>query len=110
MANEPKPVDPDKMSRVKQFVETYRMARKSDRWRPVWLLGCFAVGAAVGLMLFKVLPPNGGWLEWVLSISGALLLGSLSAMIVFGRRAQNAAYSQMEGQPGAAAAALRMLR
>ena len=31
-------------------------------------------------------------------------------MIVFGRRAQKAAYSQMEGQPGAAAAALRMLR
>ena len=29
---------------------------------------------------------------------------------MFGRRAQKAAYTQMEGQPGAAAAALRMLR
>ena len=34
----------------------------------------------------------------------------LAALIVFGRRAQQAAYGQMEGQPGAAAAALRMLR
>ena len=31
-------------------------------------------------------------------------------MIVFGRRAQKAAYKQMEGQVGSAAAALRMLR
>ena len=36
--------------------------------------------------------------------SAALLLGLLAALIVFGRRAQKAAYSQMEGQPGAAAA------
>ena len=30
MAKEPKPVDPDKMSRRAQFVETYRMAKRSD--------------------------------------------------------------------------------
>ena len=35
---------------------------------------------------------------------------SLAALIVFGRRAQKAAYAQIEGQPGAAAAALGMLR
>lgn len=109
MAKEPKPVDPEKMSRVRQFVETYRMARKSDPRLPIWLLACFVVGAAVGFFVFKILPGD-GWLEWVLSVVGALLLGTLFAMIVFGRRAQNAAYSQMEGQPGAAAAALRMLR
>ena len=31
------------------------------------------------------------------------MLGLLLALIVFGRRAQRAAYGQMEGQPGAAA-------
>jgi hypothetical protein len=109
MAKEPKPVDPEKMSRVKQFVETYRMARKVDKRLPIWLVACFVVGAALGFTLFKILPGD-GLLEWILSVSGALLVGTLFAMIVFGRRAQNAAYSQMEGQPGAAAAALRMLR
>ena len=38
------------------------------------------------------------------------MLGLLAPLYVFGQRAQKAAYSQMEGQPGAAAAALRMLR
>ena len=109
MAKEPKPVDPDKMSRSRQFVETYRMARKVDTRLPIWLLAFFVVGAAVGFFAFKVLPGS-GLLEWLLSIVGALLVGTLAAMIVFGRRAQKAAYQQMEGQPGAAAAALRMLR
>jgi len=34
----------------------------------------------------------------------------LAVLIVFGRRAQKAAYAQIEGQPGAAAAALGMLK
>jgi hypothetical protein len=39
-----------------------------------------------------------------------LMLGFLAATIVFGRRAERAAFRQVEGQPGAAAAALNMLR
>lgn len=38
------------------------------------------------------------------------MFGLLAALIIFGRRAQRAAYNQMDGQPGAAAAALRMLK
>ena len=34
----------------------------------------------------------------------------LAALVVFGRRAERAAYAQVEGQPGAAAAALGVLR
>jgi hypothetical protein len=109
MAKEPQPVDPEKMGRARQFVETYRMAAKVDPRLPIWLIGCFVVGAVVGFAVFKILPGE-GVLEWILSVVGALLVGTLFAMIVFGRRAQNAAYKQMEGQPGAAAAALRMLR
>ncbi|MCB0893837.1 MAG: DUF4191 domain-containing protein [Nocardioidaceae bacterium] len=110
MAKDPKPVDPDKMSRTKQFVETYRMASRSDRRLSLWLLGSFLLGAAVGFAVFWLLLPTNGVLGIVIAVVGALLLGTLLAMIVFGRRAQQAAYSQMEGQPGAAAAALRMLR
>ncbi len=104
-----KTTDPDKMSRRKQFVETYRMAKKSDRALPWWLLGTFVVVGALGFAVFFVLPGS-GTLGLVISIIGAVLFGTLATMIIFGKRAQKAAYSQMEGQPGAAAAALRMLR
>jgi uncharacterized protein DUF4191 len=109
MAKAPKTPDPDKMSRRQQFVETYRMARKTDPAIGWWVLGAFVVGAVVGYLLFWLLPGE-GVLGVVLSVVGALLFGALAAMIIFGRRAQKAAYGQMEGQPGAAAAALRMLR
>jgi hypothetical protein len=109
VAKEAKETDPDKMSRRKQFVETYRMARKSDRAIGWWILGTFLVGAAIGFTLFYLLPGDGVF-GIVIAAIGAFLFGLLAAMIVFGRRAQKAAYSQMEGQPGAAAAALRMLR
>jgi hypothetical protein len=109
MAKDPQPVDPDKMSRPAQFVQTYRMAKKSDPRLGLWLLGSLLLGGAVGFAVFWVVTGS-GILHIVLPVVGALLFGSLLAMIVFGRRAQRAAYSQMEGQPGAAAAALRMLR
>jgi hypothetical protein len=109
MAKAPKTPDPDKMSRREQFVETYRMARKTDPAIGRWILGAFVVAAAVGYLLFWLLPGE-GVLGQVLAVVAALLFGALAAMIVFGRRAQRAAYGQMEGQPGAAAAALRMLK
>ncbi|MBZ5740341.1 DUF4191 domain-containing protein [Nocardioides mangrovi] len=109
MAKDPKPVDPEKMSRRAQFVETYRMARKSDPRLGLWVGGSFVLGLAVGFGVFFLIA-GGTTLGVIISVVGGLLLGALLAMIVFGRRAQNAAYSQMDGQPGAAAAALRMLR
>jgi hypothetical protein len=109
MAKAPQTPDPEKMSRRKQFVETFKMARKTDPAIGLWIGGAFVVGAAIGYLLFWLLPGE-GVLGLVLSIVGALLFGSLAALIIFGRRAQRAAYGQMEGQPGAAAAALRMLR
>ena len=108
MAKDPKPVDPESMGRGRQMLETYRMAKRTDSALPFWMLGCFVVGFAIGFAVFWFL--TDGLLGTILAIVGGLLLGLLLAMIVFGRRAQRAAYAQMEGQPGAAAAALRMLR
>ncbi|GAA1931815.1 DUF4191 domain-containing protein [Nocardioides hwasunensis] len=96
-------------SRRAQIMQTYTMAKRSDP-RLGWIvLGVFLLGAAAGFGLMWLLPGS-GWLGWVFSIVGALLIGALCALLVFGRRAQKAAYTQMEGQPAAAAGALQMLR
>lgn len=108
MAKTPE-TDPEKMSRRQQFAETYKMARKTDPALGRWILGAFLVAAVIGFVLFWFLPGQ-GVIGVVISVLGALLFGVLGALIVFGRRAQKAAYGQMEGQPGAAAAALRMLK
>jgi hypothetical protein len=97
------------MNRRQQFAETYRLTKRTDPRIGLILFATFVVAAAAGFAIFWVLPGT-GIIAWIMSIVGALLLGLLATMILFGRRAQRSAYSQMEGQPGAAAAALRMLR
>jgi hypothetical protein len=97
------------MSRRQQFAETYRMTKKGDRWIGLILLATFLVVGGLGFVIFMVLPGE-GFIEWILATVGGLMFGLLAMLIVFGRRAQKAAYTQMEGQPGAAAGALRMLR
>jgi hypothetical protein len=96
-------------SRRQQFIQTYRMAKKTDRRIGLWILGSFLLGALVGFAVMWLLPGE-GTIAWIMSVVGAFLIGLLLALIVFGRRAQKAAYGQMEGQVGAAASALTMLR
>jgi len=98
------------MSRRQQFVATYRMAKKTDPKLGLILAVAFLVGAAVGFGLFFYLMPGSGVFALVLGIIGAFMLGMLALVIVFSRRAQKSAYSQMEGTPGAGARALSMLR
>lgn len=99
------PKDPKKPGRIKQVLQSYQMTRESDPRIGLILLGVFLLtglaGFAVMLLVFKTL---------VFSIVFGVLTGLLGAMVIFGRRAQRAAISQIEGKPGAAAAALGMLR
>ncbi len=96
-------------SRRAQITQTYQMAKRSDPRLGLILLGTFVVGAALGFGLMWVLPGDGA-IGWIISVAGALMIGILLVLLVFGRRAQNAAYTQMEGQPAAAAGALQMLK
>lgn len=96
-------------SRRQQFIQTYRMAKKTDRHIGLWILGTFLLGAVVGFAVMWFLPGE-GIIAWIMAGVGAFLIGLLLALVVFGRRAQKAAYGQMEGQVGAAASALTMLR
>ncbi|WP_406344907.1 DUF4191 domain-containing protein [Streptomyces sp. NBC_00648] len=87
--------------RLKQIALTYKMTRKADS--KVGL-----VVAAVGIVTFGVFLALGFWIGHpiYLGILG-FLLAFLAMAIVFGRRAERAAFGQMEGQPGAAAAVLQ---
>ena len=105
------PLDPSTMSRRRQILETYKMSREVDpaiRW---WMLGSFLVFGGLGLALFRlVLPHNDSVFSWILAGVATFLIGLLAVMIVFGRRAQKAAFARLDGQLGAAARALTMLR
>ena len=102
--------EPEKQGRIKQFAETYRMARKSDPQLGLWIAGSFVVGALVGFGVFWLVAGHRSTLGMILTVVGVLMLGVLGALITFSRRAQKAAYAQMEGQVGAAAGALQLLK
>ncbi|HEU4513857.1 MAG TPA: DUF4191 domain-containing protein [Nocardioidaceae bacterium] len=97
--------DSAKSGRMSQIAASYRMTKQSDPKIGLILLGWFVLTAGLAFLLLWFLPGH-----WVLDLVGAVLLGVLAVLIVFGRRAQHAGYKQIEGQPGAAAAALGMLR
>ncbi|MFT4298098.1 MAG: DUF4191 domain-containing protein [Aeromicrobium sp.] len=95
--------------RVAQMRQAYRITKTSDPNIGLILLFWFLlVGgllAAVNLLIF-----DRSTLGIILAAVFGVLSGTLAALIVFGRRAERAAYAQVEGQPGAAASALQMLR
>jgi hypothetical protein len=110
MAKSPTPVEPEKLSRRQQFTQTYQMASKSDPRLGLWVLGAGLLAGVVGFVVFFLLTGSGGLLSIALSVVGGLMLGILAALIIFSRRAQKAVYGQMEGQVGAAAGALGLLK
>jgi len=110
MAKSPTPAEPDKLSRRQQFAQTYQMATRSDPRLGVWVAGAGVLAALVGFGLFWLVTGRGGILSIALSVTGGLMLGVLAALIMFSRRAQKAVYGQMEGQVGAAAGALGLLK
>ena len=103
------PLDPSTMSRRRQVVETFRMTKQVDRAVGWWMLAAFLVCGGIGFGIFWALPGE-GTLALVMAVIGGLLLGLLGMMIVFSRRAQKAAYARLDGQVGAGARALTMLR
>lgn len=87
-----------------QVWEAFKMTRETDP-AITWILlatfvGILGIGIIVGLVLDAV----------VYFILLSLPFALLAAMILLTRRAEAAAYSRIEGQPGAALAALRTIR
>jgi hypothetical protein len=92
--------------RRQQLVQAYKMASKTDSRLLIWIIAAFVVFAALGFLLLSFVPGP----IWLFPVIGAILFGVLGALAVFGRRAQKAAFLQMEGQKGASVAALSTLK
>src|SRR3954451_7950085 len=106
----PKPTPPPELSRRQQFAQTYQMAKKSDPALGRWVAGAALLGLVVGFAVFWLIVGRSSTLGLILSIVGALMVALLAGLVVFSRRAQRAVYGQMEGQAGAAAGALGLLK
>ncbi|MFN8146723.1 MAG: DUF4191 domain-containing protein [Candidatus Nanopelagicales bacterium] len=96
---------PARGGRIAQIRETYKLTRKADP-RIGWILlgifvGVLAIFVVLGLLLKQSL------FFWVFI---GIMFAILAVTFVFGRRAEKAAYAQVEGQPGAAASVLNALR
>lgn len=90
----------EKSGRLKQIAQTYTMTKRADPKVGLVL-------AAVGVVTFGVVFGVGFLIDHpVYAAVLGLLLAVLAMVVVFGRRAERAAFGQLEGQPGAAAAVL----
>lgn len=100
----PKDAAPDKQGRLSQIRAVFAMTRKADP-AVVWLMllafvGAVALGLLIGLLIGHPI---------YVTVLGAIT-GILLAVIILGRRAERAAYSQISDQKGAAGYALKGLR
>ncbi|WP_173923968.1 DUF4191 domain-containing protein [Agromyces sp. Marseille-P2726] len=97
---------PKEPGRIKQMWQVFQMTRRYDpssQW--LMLLG-FLAPVLVGLGLALWLGDGNG-LTIALWVIAGVLAGILVALVILGRRAERAAYSQIDGQPGAVGAVLR---
>jgi Domain of unknown function (DUF4191) len=90
--------------RIAQIRMVAGIIRKTNP-RGLWLIAGAGVGVLVVCVVVGLLT---GQLPFLIPLG--ILLGFLAAMILFGRFAQSAQFSAIEGQPGAAAAILQSMR
>jgi hypothetical protein len=97
---------PKGSSRLAQMWQVFKMTRRYDKNIVGLLLLSLLAPTGAGV-LAGVLLSNGNVFTLVIWIIVGVMLGLLVGLIVLGRRAERAAYSQIEGQPGAVGAVIK---
>ncbi len=92
--------------RLSQMWQVFQMTRRLDPMAIWFLLAAFLVPVLVGIALAVLVSP-GNVVGIILFVVTGVLAGVLAVLIVLGRRAERAAYSQIQGQPGAVGAVLK---
>ncbi|AYF99182.1 DUF4191 domain-containing protein [Protaetiibacter intestinalis] len=92
--------------RIKQMWQVFQMTRRSDPGIVWYLILSFLVPVAVSIVLSVWLTP-GNVISIILFVVTGVLAGVLLVLVVLGRRAERAAYTQISGQPGAVGAVLK---
>ncbi len=91
-----------------QLGEVLKITYSTDRRLPLWLLAAFLPLPILGFVIGHfVIQGTGSTIYY--TVIGAFL-GLLAALIIFGRRAETAAYARLGDSPGAAAAAIGTLK
>lgn len=93
-----------KKQRFEKLRQIYTLAKKDDPWLPLRLVGLFLAVVGVGLLIGLA---TGHPRYWMFVFAP---MGLLAATFFLSKRAEKAAYSALEGRPGAAGAALQGLR
>jgi hypothetical protein len=92
--------------RLKQMWQVFQMTRRYDDRALLYIVGGIVLPILAGIAM-AVFLSGGNVFTMVLWIVAGVLAGVLLGLIILGRRAERAAYSQIEGQPGAVGAVLR---
>jgi hypothetical protein len=92
--------------RLKQMWQVFQMTRRYDDRAVAYIVGGVVAPIIVGVLV-AIFLSGGNVFTMVLWILAGVLAGVLLGLIILGRRAERAAYSQIEGQPGAVGAVLR---
>ncbi|KQR54446.1 hypothetical protein ASF88_06565 [Leifsonia sp. Leaf336] len=92
--------------RLKQMWQVFQMTRRYDDRALLYIVGGIVLPILAGIAM-AVFLSGGNVFTMVLWIVAGVLAGVLVGLVILGRRAERAAYSQIEGQPGAVGAVLR---
>ncbi|CAB4866870.1 unannotated protein [freshwater metagenome] len=89
-----------RFTRLRQIGQAYSMTAKVDKFVGLITFAFFMLGWGVVVGIGFFLPSNTHIAYAIIGIP----VGILVALVIFGRRVERAAYAQVDGQPGAAAA------
>lgn len=89
---------------IKQIIQIYKFTAAEDKTLPWLLVLAFVLPVAAGIVLAVLL--NSMWLNWILIMITAVMLGMLLATLILTRRADDVGFHQIEGKPGATGAVL----
>jgi hypothetical protein len=102
-----RPSTPEKEpGRIKQMWQVFQMTRRYDG-AIVWYLIASFIGPIGISVILALLFSRDNVIGFVLYVIAGVLGGVLLVLIVLGRRAEAAAYSQIAGKPGAVGAVLK---